>query len=121
MDGCGTSGGRCCPGGPAGPTKAAGSLGKLAPVHHRALVKAVLLDHLAVMEHVKLLGGLFACKEHDGLLAAGVVSHEVGHIVHIVTHDDPTILLGGVLANLVWRDRHGKRGLATSQMSEPFE
>mmetsp|Transcript_10972 Transcript_10972/g.12282 ORF Transcript_10972/g.12282 Transcript_10972/m.12282 type:complete len:85 (-) Transcript_10972:88-342(-) len=57
------------------------SLGDLALVHNRALVDAVLLDDLAIMEHVKLLGGILASKQHDRLLAAWVVRHEVGHVV----------------------------------------
>merc|ERR550532_1432965 len=109
------------PRGPTGPTEAAESLGKLTLVQDRALVKAVLLDDFAVMQHVKLLGGLLPCKKHDGLLAAGVVPHEVSHIIHIVTHDDPTILLGGVLGNLVCCDRHGEKEFATNEMSKHFE
>ena len=42
--------------------------------HHSALIKAILLDDLAVMEHVKLLSGILARKHHDGLLTAGVLT-----------------------------------------------
>ena len=44
--------------------------------HNGALIKAILLDDLAVMEHVKLLSGVLASKHHDGLLAARVLAWE---------------------------------------------
>ena len=40
--------------------------------HNSALIKAVLLDDFAVMEHVKLFCSVLARKHHDAFLAAGV-------------------------------------------------
>merc|ERR550525_1401534 len=39
----------------------------------RTLVDAVFLDDLAVVEHVKLLCCVLACKEHDRFLTPRVV------------------------------------------------
>uniref|UniRef100_A0A7S2ASQ3 Uncharacterized protein n=1 Tax=Alexandrium andersonii TaxID=327968 RepID=A0A7S2ASQ3_9DINO len=83
------------------------SLGQLPLVDDSALVEAVLLDHLAVVEHVELLRGILASKEHDGLLATRVIGHEVGHIVHVIADDDPTVLLRRVLSYLGLADGHG--------------
>merc|ERR1719401_102684 len=66
-----------------------------------ALVNAILLDNLAVMEHVELLGGILARKEHDGFLATGVVGKEVGYIVDIVFNNDPAVRVGGMLGDLL--------------------
>merc|ERR1712150_64430 len=76
------------------------SLGKFALAHNGPLVDAILLDDLAIMEHVELFGRILAREEHDCLLAAGVVSHEVGHVVDLLTDDDPAVRLRGVLGHL---------------------
>merc|ERR1740123_484568 len=76
------------------------SFGKLALAHNGPLIDAVLLDDLAVMEHVKLLRRILAREEHDRLLAAGVVGHEVGHVVDLVADHDPAVRLRGVLGHL---------------------
>ena len=52
------------------------SLGKFSLVDHRALIDAVLLDDFAVMEHIELLRGVFACEQHDRFLAARMVRQE---------------------------------------------
>ena len=41
---------------------------------HSPLINAVLLDDLAVMEHVELFSGVLAGKHHDGLLPARVLT-----------------------------------------------
>ena len=40
--------------------------------HNCALIQAILLDDLAIMEHVKLLRRIFAGKHHNGFFAAGM-------------------------------------------------
>merc|ERR1719464_488317 len=80
------------------------SLGNLALAYNGPLVNAVLLDDLAVMEHVELLSRILACEEHDCLFAAGVVGHEVGHVVDLLADDDPAVRLRGVLGQLRLRD-----------------
>ena len=77
---------------------------QLAHVLDGAGVDAVLLDDLAVMEHVELLGGVLACEEHDGLLATRMVSQKVGAVVDLVADDAPAVLLGVVLGDLSSRD-----------------
>ena len=75
-------------------------LSELAHVLHGADVNAVLLDDLALVQHVELLRGVLAREEHDGLLAARVVLEEVGHVVDLVAHDDPAVGLGRVLRDV---------------------
>ena len=59
------------------------SLSELAHVLHGADINAVLLDDLALVQHVELLRGVLAGEEHDGLLAARVVLEELGHVVDL--------------------------------------
>ena len=70
------------------------------------LVQAVLLDDLAVMEHVELLSGILAGEHHDALLTAGVLGQELSHVQHLVTDDDPTVLVGVVLCHFLRADGH---------------
>ena len=71
------------------------------------LVQAVLLDDLAVMEHVELLRGILAGEHHDALLAARVVGKEIRHIQHLIADDDPAVLVGLVLGHLLCGHGHG--------------
>merc|ERR1711933_513676 len=83
------------------------SLFELAHRLYRPSVKAILLDDLPVMEHVELLRGVLARKEHDGLLAARVVGQEVCHIEDLLAYDAPAIRLSAVLRDLLLGHRHG--------------
>eukprot|EP00931_Biecheleriopsis_adriatica_P103119 TRINITY_DN77_c0_g2_i2.p1 TRINITY_DN77_c0_g2~~TRINITY_DN77_c0_g2_i2.p1 ORF type:complete len:108 (-),score=25.73 TRINITY_DN77_c0_g2_i2:13-336(-) len=73
---------------------------------HSALIQAILLDDLAIMEHVELLCRILASKHHDRLLATRVLGEEFSYIQHLVTHDDPAVLVGVVLGDLFSGDRH---------------
>merc|ERR1711923_12376 len=65
-------------------TRACWSLRQLTHLLDRALVEAILLDDLPVVQHVELLCGVLAGKEHDGLLATRMLCEEVRHVVHLV-------------------------------------
>merc|ERR1719327_1846461 len=68
-----------------------GSFLKLAHVLHGALIDAVLLDHLAVVEHIELFGRIFTCEQHDRFLATWVIGKEFRDVVDFVANDAPTI------------------------------
>eukprot|EP00929_Paragymnodinium_shiwhaense_P082416 TRINITY_DN4341_c0_g1_i7.p1 TRINITY_DN4341_c0_g1~~TRINITY_DN4341_c0_g1_i7.p1 ORF type:complete len:112 (+),score=10.93 TRINITY_DN4341_c0_g1_i7:202-537(+) len=88
------------------------SLLQLALVRHRALINAVLLDDLAVVQHVKLFCCVLAREKHDGLGTAWVVRQELGDIVDLVADDAPAVSLLVVLGHFLLGDGHGYVTLA---------
>merc|ERR1719330_2227243 len=74
------------------------SLLQLAHVLHRALGEARLLDNLPVMQHVELLCCILTGKQKDCLRPARVLCEELCHIVDIVAHNAPAVLVRAVLS-----------------------
>ena len=70
------------------------------------LIQAILLDDLAVVEHVELLGGILAGEHHDALLTARVLRQKLRDVQHLVTDDDPAVLVGVVLGNFLCGHGH---------------
>merc|ERR1712051_861413 len=77
---------------------------QLAHVLHRALVEAILLDDLPVVQHVELLCRVLPGEQQDGLRTAWVLSEEICHVVDIVAHNAPAILVRAVLSHLLRND-----------------
>merc|ERR1719336_1903064 len=82
------------------------SLLQLAHMLHSALVKAILLDDLPVMQHVELLRCVLPGEQQDGLRATRVLREEIRHVIDIIAHNAPAILVRAVLSNLLRNDRH---------------
>merc|ERR1719356_1275292 len=84
------------------------SLLDLAHVLHSAGVDAIFFDDTAFMQHVELLGGLLPGEQHDRFLATRVVLQKVGHIVYVLSDDDPAIGVRAVFGDFFFGDRHGQ-------------
>merc|ERR1719480_735016 len=84
----------------AGPPRAhssRSSLLQLAHMLHSTLVKAKLLDDLPVMQHVELLRCVLPGEQQDSLRATRVLREEIRHVIDIVAHNAPAILVRAVL------------------------
>merc|ERR1719362_824012 len=84
------------------------SLLQLAHVLHRALVEAILLDDLPIVQHVELLRGVLARKKQDRFRPAWMLGEEICHVIDILAHNAPAILVRAVLSYLLLGDRHGQ-------------
>ena len=65
------------------------------------LLRRVLGDDLVVVQHLELLGGVTAHEVHDGLGATGVLVEPVAEVHDNALDDDPQVLLGVVLGDLL--------------------
>jgi hypothetical protein len=72
-----------------------------------------------LVQHVELFGGILSGKEHDGLLASGVILQKVGGIQNLAIDNNPTVLFSVVFGNVgervlsiaVGGRRRGSRGI----------
>merc|ERR1719272_2521251 len=79
---------------------------ELAHVKDSSLVNSVLLDHLPVMEHIKLLGCILAGVQHNSFFATWMIRKELSDIIDGITHNHPAIGVGLVTGDIS-SGRHG--------------
>mmetsp|Transcript_12452 Transcript_12452/g.31806 ORF Transcript_12452/g.31806 Transcript_12452/m.31806 type:complete len:495 (+) Transcript_12452:1055-2539(+) len=60
-----------------------------------------LIPRLARVQRLELLGAVLPAADENGGRAARVVLEVLGRIVHLALDDDPDVVLGGVLGNLL--------------------
>mmetsp|Transcript_51403 Transcript_51403/g.133737 ORF Transcript_51403/g.133737 Transcript_51403/m.133737 type:complete len:672 (-) Transcript_51403:293-2308(-) len=70
----------------------------------------VLLDHVLLVDHVPLLGGVLSEVRRDGLLSAWVDWDPLGHVDDVAIHHKPGVVLGVVLRDVLEGDRRRAGG-----------